>query len=184
MNLFYKPTDKELLNTRNRIFLECGAAELYSNGFIKSPFATSWFGRNNLGDFTYEFIRLKEKTRLEFLVVHISKGDAYIKLFLNVFEVENKIKSVKDLDGKDALKLHLPPCALSMMRLRSDDYKFIPLITVLFYKEHKLGTYWTKKGFDSKINSLCSIIRKDCQNIDGFIKRWHKKYSLQTVNLE
>jgi hypothetical protein len=184
MSLFYKPTAKEILNTRNKVFLECGATELYNNGFIKAPFPSSWFGRNNLQDFTYEFVRLKGDARLEFLIVHISRGDNYVKLFLNIFEVGNEIKSLNDLNGKDALKLYLPPFSLSEMRLRSDDYKFIPVITVLFYRKHKLGTYFTKKGFDSKIDELGKLISKDCKNIDRFIKRWHEKYSLQTVHFD
>jgi len=184
MSFFYKPTGKEILNIRNKIFVECGTTALNNNSFIKSPFSTSWFGRNNLGDFTYDFIRLKDKTRLEFLQVHINKGDVYIKLFLNVFQLDNQIQSINDLDGRDALKLSLPPLSLSQMRLRSDDYKFIPIITVLFYTEHKLGMYITKKGFDSKIGKLRNLIRKDCQNIDRFTKRWDEKYALQTVHLE
>jgi len=184
MSLFYKPTDKEILNTRNKVLLECATTELYNNGFIKSAFSTAWFGRNNLGDFTYEFVRLQEDSKLELLVVHINKGDSYVKLNLNIFDVGSAITSFKDIENKNALKLHVPPLSLTKMRLRSDDYRFIPIITPFFYKEHKLGFYLSRKGFNNQVNKLCKLLREDCRNIDRFVHRWHEKNTLQSICLE
>ena len=39
----FKLSDKELMITRNTIFKNYGIAELEKNGYVKSPFKTSWF---------------------------------------------------------------------------------------------------------------------------------------------
>ena len=183
MKLFYTPTDKDLLKDRNRIFIDSATPQLYKNNFIKSPFSTANFGKNNLGDFTYEFIRLKSTSELETLTVHISKGDKYIKFYLNIFELKQQVQNEEELKGVDSLKLALPPLSLTKMRLRSDDYKFIPLITVLFYKEHKLARFFTKKGYNKQIEKLSKLITQDCSNIDKFARRWHVLHSSNSVSL-
>jgi hypothetical protein len=93
--------------------------------------------------------------------VHINKEDSYVKLYLNIFDVGSAITGSKYIENKNALKLHLPPLSLTKMRLRSDDYRFLPIITPFFYKEHKLGFYLSKKGFNNQVNKLCKLLRED-----------------------
>jgi hypothetical protein len=183
MSFIYKPTDKTLLDIRNGIFQEYAIPELLLNGFSKSPFSTGEFGRNNVGGFSYEFVRLRSPSKLELLVTHISKGDRYIKFLLNIFKTTASIASFVDIEAKEALKLHLPPLSLTSMRLRSDDYKFIPIITPLFYKEHKLGHYMTKAGFERRVHSLSLLVKEDCKNIDRFIEKWYAKHTVQQIDL-
>ncbi|MFT4875752.1 MAG: hypothetical protein ACI9AU_000111 [Bacteroidia bacterium] len=57
MSIFYKTSDKELLNVTNKIVLETAIPLFIEKGFTKSPFSTAWFGQNNLNDFDYELCR-------------------------------------------------------------------------------------------------------------------------------
>jgi len=41
----FKISDKELLDARNTIFKNYDIPELEKNGYVKSPFKTSWFGQ-------------------------------------------------------------------------------------------------------------------------------------------
>ncbi len=174
MNLFFKVPDKELLAVRNKIFTEVGIPALEKNGFIKAPFSTSWFGRNNMGDYTYELARLSCDSHLEFIVTHITRGDHWIKIFLNVFQLSPKIDSIEQLKDIDGLNFYLPPTSLTKMRLRSDDYKGPPLFYKLFCPEHKIGKSCHKNGFDRKIQKLKKLINEDMVNIDAFVKRWYE----------
>src|SRR5215217_2943123 len=132
MGLFYKPSRKELLEIRNGIFLNNGLTALYKNGFSKSPFSTSLYGRNNLNDFSYVLCRLSSGSILEHIIVHITRGDKWIKIYLNVFQLHPRVDSLESLKGLEGTKYHLPPNSLSEMRIRSDDYKGIPLCYILF----------------------------------------------------
>lgn len=51
--MLYRVSAKSLLSIRNSILLNA-IPILEEQGFEKSPFISSWFGRNNLGDFTYD----------------------------------------------------------------------------------------------------------------------------------
>jgi hypothetical protein len=87
MGFFYKKTDKELLLIRNNIFLEKAIPVLKENGFEQSLFSTSWYGKNNLGDYSYELCRLSKNNHLEMIITHISSGDKWVKIFLNIFQL-------------------------------------------------------------------------------------------------
>jgi len=39
---------------QNKIFTQMGIPELKKKEFVNSPFSASWFGTNNLGDYTDE----------------------------------------------------------------------------------------------------------------------------------
>ena len=80
-----KVSDKTLLKIRNSILINA-IPILEEQGFEKSPFISSWFGRNNLGDFTYDLARLSNSC-IELLTFHISKGDKWIKAYLNIFDL-------------------------------------------------------------------------------------------------
>ena len=161
MRLLYTVPDRDLLLIRNDIIKETCIPELRMKDFLQSPFSTSWFGKNNLGDYSYEFCRLSKNSVIEILLVHINKGDSWIKFLLNVFKLSPKLDDIEQLRGVDGLKFHLPPNSLTRMRLRSDEYKVPPFFYMLFYPEHKIGRSYTKIGFDREVQELEKLIKKD-----------------------
>lgn len=70
------------------------------------------------------------------------------------------------------------------MRLRSDDYKGPPLFYILFFPEHKLGKFNNKTSFSKEVLKLSRLIRKDMENIDSFIKRWHEIHTPNIIDWE
>lgn len=183
MGLFFKVSDKEMQNIRNKIFLEKGIPSLNKNGFEKAPFSSCWNGKNNLNDFTYEFARLND-TYLEILGVYIAKGDKWIKIKLNIFELHPYIKSLKELEEINHVKYLIPPANLTAMRLRLDDYIWIPIITPCFFKEHKIGCYNSRRGLNRRTKQLGKLIEKDMTNIDSFVSRWHELHVPPKVDWE
>lgn len=171
MGLLYKVLDKELLKIRNEVFLKKGIPRLKEKGFIKSPFSTAWFGKNNLGDYTYELCRYSNEEHLEIITTHISKGDRWIKIFLNIFELSPQLKSIDDLNCLGGLEFCLAPNKMTKMRLREDDFKGMPLFN---FVHHKIGSYKSKSGFEKRIHELGNLIERDLNNIDSFVKRWHE----------
>lgn len=175
MGLFYKASPKEFLQIRNKVFLDFGLPPLQRQGFQKSPFSSAWFGRNNIGDYTYDLCRLVPSSILEIIVVHISTGDRWIKVFLNVFSLEPSLGSIEQLKEIDGLKFRLPPNNLSEMQLRVDDITGPPILNYSFWFEnHKLKSYYTKSGLKKRAEELGKIIESDLSNIDHFVKRWHE----------
>lgn len=173
MGLFYKASDKELLDTRNKLFITYGFPPLEKNGFTQAPFSTDNFGRNNLKDFTYEFGRLGQNSTLELITVHISRGDKWIKIFLNIFEPVPKLEDIDKLKESEATQFRIPPNSITLMRLRLDDLKGMPLFRT---KEHKLGRYFSKHGLESRVEKLGKLINTDLANINHFIRRWHEMH--------
>ena len=181
MELFYNISSKEILEIRNEIFLRCGVKILNENNFFRSPFLTSWFGKNNLGDYTYEFCKIASYSHLQMIKVHISRGDKWIKIFLNIFKLHPDVESISQLNGIDGLQYHLPPNSMTDMRLRVDNIKGIPLFN-LFSKQHKIGIYFSKSSFDEASKNLEKLIAHDLNNISYFVGKWHEVYSPLLVN--
>ncbi len=171
MGLFYKASDKELLVLKNKLFKEKGIPALERRGFKKSPFPNSWFGKNNLGDFTYEFCRLSQESHLIYLTTHIVKGDRWVQIFLNIFKLNPNLETLNQLEGIDGIQFSLPPNSLTEMRLRMDDFKGIPLFN---FTEHRIKSYYTKEGLRKRVQELTDLIEEDLNNIDYFIDRWHE----------
>lgn len=171
MGLFYKASAKQLLEIKNEIFVQNGIPALEKNGFQKSPFAVDWFGRNNLGDFTYELCRLSVQGHLETITTHICRGDSWIQIYLNVFDVRPLLESLEQLRSVDGMQFHLPPNTLTRMQLREDDFKGMPLFNMV---HHKMNSYYTKSGYQRSIRQLSKLIKGDLNNINGFVQRWHK----------
>ena len=171
MGLFYKASDKELLKIRNKIFLESGIPALKKNGFIESPFPNSWYGKDDIGGYTYELCRLSNNSHLEIITALIVKGDIWIQIYLNIFELHPQLKSLKELRTVDGIKFDLPPNSLTKMWLRVDDYKGMPLFRA---KEHKIKSFHSESGLDSRVKELSSLIEKDLTNIDSFVGKWHE----------
>jgi hypothetical protein len=187
MGVFYKITDKQLLQDRNAIFKEVGIPALERNGFIKKPFKTSWFGEyyKGIDGYIYEFGRLSEGNLLELIKVIIVRGDVYVKFFLNMFSISRELKSIDELKEYEGTNFGTPPNSLTKMRLRSvDDYKGPPLFYMLFLPEHKVGSYFTKSGYEAEINKLKKLIKSDMENIDDFVKRWHEVHKPNLTDWE
>ena len=169
MGIIYKVTPKKLLEARNEIFIKKGIPALKMNGFEKAPFPESLFGRNNLKDFTYELCRLDAKSVLDFVTVHISRGDRYIKVFLNVFKLHPDLESLEQLNSVDGMQFRLPPNSRTKMRLRSDDFKGMPLFNTV---KHKVRPFFTPRGFQRRIDALGKLIGNDLSKINFSRKRW------------
>ena len=182
MGLFYNAPSKDSLKTRNTLLLSSGIPALKKHGFDNSPFTSSYFGRNNQGDFSYDFCRVNSFSQLEIVTAHISRGDSWIKIFLNVFELHPNIKSLEQLKGVDGLQFHLPPNSVTSMRLRIDSSEFTPFRNLLFEKQHKLGRYFTKRGFENRAKELGHLIENDLNDIDHFVKRWHTINTMLVVD--
>ena len=182
----FKISDKELLTTRNTIFKDYGIPELEKNGFVRSPFKTSWYGEydSNIRGYSYELCKLTDQNHLLDITVDIMRESKYIKIDLNIFELHEKINSISDLKECDGIHFHLPPNDSTRMQLRSDDYKGPPLFYMLFLPEYKIGKYTTQGSFEKKLNKLRELVKKDMTNIDSFVKRWHELHKPNVANKE
>ncbi len=183
MGLFYKISDKELLEIRNKIFLERGIPALKKNGFKSSPFSGAWYGQydRNIGGYSYEFCRLSQNLELEYIDTLIVRGDKWIKIFLNIFKLIPKIETLNQLQGLDGIKYDLPPNSLSKMRLRIDDYEGMPLFRT---KDYKLKSFYSESGLKKRSKELGELIEQDLTNIDSFVKRWHELHKPNVVDWE
>ncbi|MFD2247112.1 hypothetical protein [Pontibacter ruber] len=177
MGLFYKATTKELLEARNQIVLEIGIPLLEKKGFKKTPFSTSWFGRDNLHGYIYELCRLTPESELQVIEIQIVRGDKWIKFILNIFKLNPNPESLDQLIGVDGLQYKLPPNSITEMHLGIDDIKGPPLFDYNFmFRKHKIGSFYTKSGLDKRIKQLRKIIEKDLDNIEHFVERWHEMH--------
>lgn len=175
MGFFYKASDKELLEIRKKIFTDHGLPPLTKNGFVKSPFSTSWFGKDDLGGYQYDLCRLNDNDHLEMLNVYILRRDKWIKVDLNIFKLKPHLQSVDQLQGLDGVQFSIPPNSRTKMRLRNDDIKGPPLLSYDFwFKQHKLSGYYTRSGLTSRANELGKLLETDLENIDHFVRRWHE----------
>lgn len=181
MGLFYKILDKEFLKVRNKIFLEKGVPALFKNGFEKSPFPNSWYGKDDIGGYTYELCRLSNSSNLEIITTFIVKGDKWIQIYLNIFKLYPELTSLEELETIDGIKFDLPPNSLTKMRLRVDDFKGIPLFN---FVEHRLKPFFSQNGLEKRVKELGVLIEKDLKNIDSFIEKWHGLHPLNLTDWE
>lgn len=179
MGLFYEVTQKELLEARNKIFLEKGLPVLQQHRFRRSPFDGALFGRNNLKDFTYKVCRLNERSHLEILTVHISKGDSWIKPFLNIFELKPAPKGLDELNGIDGCQFGLPPNSRSDLRIGGLGLEKTSLLPKVKYK---IKPYFSKSGFQRRLLELGDVIERDLDNIDFYVSKWHEMYNMITTD--
>jgi len=177
-------SDKELLADRHLIFKDVGIPAVEQRGFSKSPFSSAWYGQydRSIKGYLYDLCRLTNGNQLEWISVIIVSGDRWIKIFLNIFQLDPAPDSISQLQGYDGLMYKLPPNSLGEMRLRNDDYKGPPLFYMLFLPEHKVARYFTKYGYRRSLNKLSKLMAKDMDNIDSFVKRWHELYTPALVD--
>ena len=69
-------------------------------------------------------------------------------MYLNIFELTPLIESVFELNDIDGLQYHLVPNKLTVMRLREDDFKGVPLFN---FTHHRIGSYRNESGFQKRI---------------------------------
>lgn len=174
MGLFYKATRKEILEIRNKIIKEVGIPVLVKKDFEKSPFSTSWFGRDDLQGYTYYLCRLTGNSVLENVEIQIARDDNWIKIILNIFKLHPTLNSLDKLKEVDGLQYKLPPNSITEMRLRSDDITGPPIIRLAYFNGHKLKSFYTKEGLTKNIAKLRRNIENDLKDIDYFVKRWHQ----------
>jgi hypothetical protein len=170
MGMFYKAPKKELLEIRNKIFLTKGIPALEKKGFEKSPFLGAWYGRDNYKNFSYELCRLNANSQIEIINTYIIRGERWIQIHLNIFQLESKINSLSELKGVDGIQLGLPPNSVTEMRLWCDDG--IPLFNCNFFR-HKMKKSYTKCGLRKNIENFGKIIEEDMNNINFFVQKWH-----------
>ena len=166
--MIYRISDKESAKARNALFLERGLPALEKNGFVKSPYTTAWFGRDNHRGFSYEMVRLGGDSNLEMMLVYIIYGERWIQEHINVFRLSPKVSSIDSLAGLDGLGFHLPPCSKSLTRLT-------PPGGLIFagFPQHRLRFFLTKSGFNRRVSQLGKVLEKDLRDIDSFFDRWH-----------
>ncbi len=184
--MFYKVSDKQILTDRNNLFKSVGVSALEKNGFLSEVFNFSWNGQydKSIGGYIYQFYRLKSKKYLESIDVYVINGEKWIQIYLNVFLLSPELKSITELSSFAGLKFGNPPNSLTRMRLRIDDYKGPPLFYMLFLPEHKIGKFYTKVGYLKAVERLSNLIKSDMENIDDFVKRWHKLHKPNLTDWE
>jgi hypothetical protein len=182
MGLFYKATQKEILEIRNKIIRETGIPVLEMKGFKKSPFSTSWYGKDDLQGFTYCLCRLTSDSVLEDIEIQIVRNDNWIKIILNIFKLHPALESLDRLSGVDGLQYKLPPNSSTEMRLRSDDITGPPLFRLSYTTGHKLKGFYTRNGLIKNTDNLRRNIQDDLNSIDKFIKRWHELHQPLTTS--
>jgi hypothetical protein len=182
MGLFYKTTRKEILEIRNNIIKEVGIPTLKKKGFRKSPFPTSWFGRDDSQGYTYYLCRLTGDSLLEDIEIQIVRDDNWIKIILNIFKLHPALDSLNKLKDVDGLQYKLPPNSITEMRLRSDDIIGPPIFRFPYSNGHRLKSFYTKDGLTKNIDKLRRIIENDLNDIDKFVTRWHELHKPLTTS--
>lgn len=178
MGLFYKASDKDLLQIRKKIFFDYGVPALSKNGFEATPFKSNWHGYNpGIMAYMYEFWRLAANNELHMIDVVIFRGEKWIQISLNVFTSDQRLDSVQQLIQFDGMQFHIPPAQISKMRLPADEIKTPYFFSRRsWFDQHKLGTYYTKSGLNKRVTELGNTIHNDLSNIDHFVKLWHQRF--------
>lgn len=113
MGFIYKESDKQSLKDRNDLFKEVGVLNLEKKGFERAPFKTSQNGEfdKSIKGYCYQLGRIRESKFLETIYVYILKGEPWIQIYLNVFELTPTISSVSLLKDTEGLSFGSPPIA-------------------------------------------------------------------------
>jgi hypothetical protein len=177
--LYDKEKIKNELRIRKEIVLENAIPKLIEKGYEKSIFSTSEFGYHPSLGYFYELCRGRNN-RLEVIEISVLRDERWIQISLNIFELNPTLSSIRQFKGLEGTKFNLLPNTQTKMRLRSDEYKGMPLFHILFSKKHKLGSYFSKRGLNKRIFQLRNLIENDMKNIDYFVEKW---YELHKPNL-
>ena len=173
---------KRILAIRNSILLNA-IPILMEQGFERSPFASSLFGRNNLGDFTYDLARLSN-SYLELITIHISKGDRWIKAYLNIFNLVPIPKTLSELSKINGIAFRLAPNNRTQMRLDIELPKRNFIDFLFPHKEYRLKSFYTHSGLIYRQCELENVLKYDFKNIELKIEMWHKVHTPKRTNWE
>lgn len=169
--MFYKVSKRDFLLVRKNILFKA-IPILEAQGFEKSPFSTSWFGRDNTGSFEYVFVRLSN-SHLEQLLIQICRGDRWIQVYLNIFELYPTPKTLSELRGLSGMKFNLPPANRTSERL--DDLPKCNAIKFIFaINRYKLKRFITHSGYMRRQKKVEKLLKRDFENIDQKIAIWHQ----------
>lgn len=175
-----KVSDKTLLKIRNSILINA-IPILEEQGFEKSPFISSWFGRNNLGDFSYDLARLSNSC-IELLTFHISKGDKWIKAYLNIFDLFPIPKTLSELNKINGIAFRLAPNNRTQMRLDIELPKRNFIDFIFPKKEYRLKNFFTYSGLVKRQCELENVLKHDFKSIDLKIEMWYKAHKPMKTN--
>src|SRR5258708_4435327 len=137
---------------------------------MESPYKGMRFGKLDAVVYVYDLCRLNTHSRLEFITTYISKGDRWINVYLNIFDLKPALKSLTQLHGLNEMQFHLPPNSVTKMRLRMDDFKGMPLFRTV---EYRIKSFYSEKGFQKNVEELSQLIESDLNNINFFVISWN-----------
>ena len=185
MGLLYSITEKEIYAVKRKVFIDKGIPLLYQNCFERSPFSGANFGKYSNQLHAFEFCKLTDTSTLQKVTVYITRGDRWIQISLNIFQLDKTIKRLEQLKNVDGIKFSIPPNSISNMRLHIDDFRGIPLLNYDFmFREHKLKCYWTKWGFKKRVKQLEQRMVTDLTNFQKYVERWYKLYTPLRTTIE
>lgn len=170
--MFYRLSQKEILSIKNRIFLNV-LPILEEQGFEKSPFPTDWFGRYDPSLFIYELARLSD-SYLELISIYINRGDRWIQVHLNIFELSPTPKALSELNKIDGKAFHLPPDNQTQMRLDVGLLARNSFKLIFGIHQYRLKSFFTHSGLLRRQRKLENLLKRDFKNIDRIIEMWHK----------
>ena len=147
-----KVSDKTLLKIRNSILINA-IPILEEQGFEKSPFISSWFGRNNLGDF-----------------------------YLNIFDLFPIPKTLSELNKINGIAFRLAPNNRTQMRLDIELPKRNFIDFIFPKKEYRLKNFFTYSGLVKRQCELENVLKHDFKNIDLKIEMWYKAHKPMKTN--
>ena len=185
MGLFYKVTDKISFESRKKVFDESVIPLLTKIGFVKSPFLGTCFGKYDSMLNSYELCRLTDTSLLQMITIYIDRQDKWIKIYLNIFQLDSSVKSLYKLSSFYGTKFKVPPNSISQMRLNIDDFKGIPLLNFDFmFRNHKLNSSLTKWGFTRNLKRLKRILEADFKSFEKYIDRWNNLFKPVMTTVE
>ena len=175
--MLYRVSAKSLLSIRNSILINA-IPILEEQGFEKSPFISSWFGRNN-----FDLARLSNSC-IELLTFHISKGDKWIKAYLNIFDLFPIPKTLSELNKINGIAFRLAPNNRTQMRLDIELPKRNFIDFIFPKKEYRLKNFFTYSGLVKRQCELENVLKHDFKNIDLKIEMWYKVHKPMKTDWE
>ena len=91
--------------------------------------------------------------------------------------MQPNIKNTEQLIDKDGIRFGLPPNSVTSIRLLIEVIKCRYLrIYSIFFKNLKLGWYFSKRGLEREAKRLGDLLEQDLNSIDLYIEFWHKNH--------
>ena len=165
MSLFYTATDKDLFRARNRIVKEVAIPTLFEQGFAQCPFSSSFGAYPGNRRYYYWLCRLKAPDMLQLVHISVHHGNRWIQIHVNVVRLDPAPSTLEQLKTSDFRHFGMPPISWNEMRVRG--------VPKPFAREHRVGSYWTRRGYDRQVGRLSELIARDMRGINAFFDQWH-----------